>query len=104
MTWKNVEQFKFSPGFLAAEISKKLLDGEPPITVKEMLNAIAFNVVADELVSMIVELRHGSKRTTEAEAKAVAASEAAAEAVAAAEAELYKAYIRAMAADKGAKQ
>ena len=58
MKWKNVEQFDFTPGFLAKHMSSRLPEGEPPLSVKEMLNAIAFDTAVEEIINTAMYMRH----------------------------------------------
>ena len=58
MKWKNVEQFDFTPGFLARQLSLRLPEGEPPLSVKEMLNSIAFNTAVEEIINVAMYMRH----------------------------------------------
>lgn len=58
MKWKNVEQFNFTPGFLAKHMSSRLPDGEPPLSVKEMLNAIAYDTAVEEIINVAMYMRH----------------------------------------------
>ena len=58
MKWKSVEQFNFTPEFLARQLSLRLPEGEPHINVKEMLNALAFDTAAAELLNVVMYMRH----------------------------------------------
>lgn len=57
MKWKEHEMIDVTPRMLAEALSKRLPDGDPRITVKEMLNVMSFNAAQDSFFEQLRYLR-----------------------------------------------
>ncbi len=65
MKWKKHQQFDgVTATGLARAISERLPEGQKPMTAKELLNVIAFDVVAEAIAKQVMYLRDEEGQVT----------------------------------------
>ena len=58
-TWPHTQMLDgITPTLIAKHVTRSLPDGEAPVSNKELLNAIAYDVVIEEIKNMIMARRH----------------------------------------------